>query len=110
MLTELWDAAGSTEERCKRVSSKIADWFAEYESKGEILVRIFTGTDEFSALCLAMKDEFVTCLSEELLEQGKKGHGAIKIGVLWTAEVFVIRADMSWVELLGNKGTKMQKV
>jgi hypothetical protein len=117
MLKELWGegiAADDKEisERIRRVSSKIADWFAEFESKNEVLVRIILDVDEYAALRLGMGDEFKACDAEKLLSQKGKygGPKPLMFGTLWTAEVYVVRHSMEWVELTGLNGTKIQKL
>jgi hypothetical protein len=115
MLKELWGdgiAANAEElsERRKRVQDRVAHWFSEFEVKNEVLIRMIMDVDEYASLRLGMVDEFKSCTTEELLPQGKKGSGLIRLGQLWTAEVYVTRYFMEWVELLGDKGTKVQKM
>ena len=66
-------------------------------------------THEYAALRLGVVDEFKPLSTDELLKQGKRGSGALKFGILWTAEVYVVRGK-DFTELLGNKGTKVQKL
>jgi hypothetical protein len=108
MLKEMWDKApeGTAKDV---VSHEIADWFAEFEKNFEVLTRMTMDVDEFSALRLAFSDEFETATAFEIIESRRKG-GPLKMGRLWTAEVFVSRSSLEWVELLGDKGTKVQKI
>jgi hypothetical protein len=112
VLKELWGdgvAVDAVElvERQKRVGSKIADWFAEFEKNNEVLVRMVMNVDEFASLRLAMRDEFKNVTIDEMVESGRRG-GPLKMGTLWTAEMFV--ANLEWVELLGDQGKKIQKI
>lgn len=108
MISKIWNEA-PREQAKKLVSSKVADWFAEYEKNGEILVRIVMNADEYAALILSMGSEIEILSSEEILE-GNGGSSSLKMGRIWTADVFATRDSVEWIELLGDKGTKIQKI
>jgi 5'-deoxynucleotidase YfbR-like HD superfamily hydrolase len=114
MLKELWDDGIAIEEngtsaRRRRVSDKVADWFKEFESNGEVLIRILLNADEYACLRLGMLNEFKALCPEDLIKQTIKGRGPICFGKVWTADIFVCQS-LEWVELLGDKGTKIQKM
>ena len=114
MLKELWGNPVMPDEIAesrKRTSGGIADWFAEFEKNNEVLVRIVMDSHEFACLRLAMGDEFNSLTGSELIESSRRRNNthSIKMGVLWTAEVYVT-PDLEWVELTGLNGTKIQKL
>jgi predicted DNA-binding protein (UPF0251 family) len=108
MLKEMWDKAhkGTAKDV---VRHEIDDWFAEFEKNFEVLTRMIMDVDELAALRLAFPDEFQTASASEMIESGRKG-GPLKMGRLRTAVVFASRNSLEWVELLGDKGTRVQKI
>lgn len=114
MLKELWGNPKTSEEIVesrKRTSGVIADWFAGFEKNSELLSRIVMDSQEFASLRLAMGPEFESSTASELIEDGFRRNNtrSIKMGVLWTAEVYVT-LGLEWVELVGSKGMKVQVV
>ena len=114
MLKELWGNPVTPDEIAesrKRTSGGIADWFAEFEKNNEVLARSVMDSHEFACLRLAMGDEFNSLTASELIESSRCRNNtqSIKMGVLWTAEVYVT-PGLEWVELTGLNGTKIQKL
>jgi hypothetical protein len=114
MLKEIWGNPVTPDEITEsrnRTSSVIADWFAELEKNNEVLARIVMDSQEFASLRLAMGDEFKSSTASELIESSccRNNTKSIKMGVLWTAEVYVT-PGLEWVELMGLNGTKIQKL
>jgi len=115
MLKHTWgkpEGPNETAEKRRVVSGMIADWFAEFQKREEVLVRIVLDTEEYAALRLAMEDEFKSSSAAELVSAVKErsGEAPLKMGSLWTAEVFVSRHRKDAIELLGDLGTNAQKL
>jgi len=115
MLSHTWgnpDGPNETAEKREVVSGMIADWLAEFEKRNEVMVRIVLDTEEYAALRLAMQDEFKSCSAAELVSAARVRNSAslLKMGSLWTAEVFVSQHRKDVIELLGALGTNVQKL